>query len=420
MRGATRVLIAGAVVLLGAAAMALASGRLDGTPPGIHVAGAPEGPIAGPLRLEIAVDDASPGLGGWAALVDGQPVDTTLEDGVLTVATAGLADGPHSLLIEAWDRAWSPNLGDERIPFIVDHTPAEVRLARRSLTTAQGRAHALILQTTEPVAAPTGVFREAPVTFHALDDSQTLWRALAAVPIDARAGRKTLEVRVQDAAGHVTERSVPVAVVAGRFTRGGTIRLTAAQVDARKDEPAKQQMRAERDAAYAWEQPEQLWAGPLLRPVDGGRISSDFGRYRTYSDGKKSHHTGTDIAAATGTPVLSAGAGEVRFAGEQAIFGNVVIVHHGQGLSTSYNHLSAIHVAAGQRVARGEHVGDVGSTGQSTGPHLHWGVALHGTAVDGMPLLDDDLGPGVPPHWTHATGDGQLVPLRPDGGPSSP
>ena len=256
------------------------------------------------------------------------------------------------------------------------------------------------------------------MTFHPLDESSRLWRALAAVPIEARRGRKTLDIRVEDAAGHVTERSIPVAVVAGRFSRGGTIRLTARQVAARKDEPAKLQMRAERDEAYSWEQPRQLWTGPMIRPVEGGRISSGFGCYRTYSDGKKSHHTGTDIAAGRGTEVHSAAAGEVRFAGTQAIFGNVVIVNHGQGLSTSYNHLSAIHVELGQRVARGALVGEVGSTGQSTGPHLHWGVVLGGTAVDGMPLLDDDLGPGRTPHWTHATADGQLIPLRPDGGPA--
>ena len=420
MRGATRVLVASGAVLVGAAAMAAASGKLDTTPPDVEVAGAPDSPVAGTLALEIHLEDARPGVGGWAVMLDGQHIDAALEDGRLGIDTTTLEDGEHELLVESWDRAWSPNLGVARRTLVVDNAPPEIRLARRSLTTTQGRAHALIVQTTEPVDPPTGVFREAPVTFHPLDGSGTLWRALAAVPIEARKGRKTLEIRVEDVAGNATERSVPVAVVGGRFSRGGTIRLTAKQVAARKDEPAKLQMRAERDAAYAWEQAEQLWAGPMLRPVDGGRISSGFGRYRTYSDGKKSHHTGTDIAAARGTPVLSAGAGEVRLAGSQAIFGNVVIVHHGQGLSTSYNHLSAIHVETGQRVARGELLGEVGSTGQSTGPHLHWGVVLGGTAVDGMPLLDDDLGPGEPPHWTHATADGQLIPLRPDGGAAAP
>jgi murein DD-endopeptidase MepM/ murein hydrolase activator NlpD len=163
-------------------------------------------------------------------------------------------------------------------------------------------------------------------------------------------------------------------------------------------------MREERDAAYAWPHAAQLWRGPMLRPVERGRISSPFGKYRTYSDGKKSHHTGTDIAAPTGTPVLAANAGEVRFAGEQAIFGKVVIVHHGQGLSTSYNHLSRVDVAVGQRLTRGEPVGAVGTTGQSTGPHLHWGVIVGDVPVDGMPLLDDGLEPDEDTAWVAVGG----------------
>jgi len=413
MRARTRVLVAAGVVLVGTAGMAVGSGRLDAAPPTITRAAAPANPITGALELELGLADRRPGLGGHAVLVDGQRAAATWQDGQLLIETADLSEGEHRLLVEAWDRAWSPNLASEERTFIVDRTPPEVQLARRSLTTAQGRVHALIVRTTEPVSTPTGVFRAAPVTFHPLDQSRTLWRALAGVPIEARTGRKYLEIRVEDRAGQVTERTVPVAVMAGRFSRGGTIQLSATQVKARKNEPAKKRMRAERDAAYAWEQPEQLWSGTMVRPVDGGRISSSFGRYRTYSDGKKSHHTGTDIAAPTGTPVLAAGAGEVRFAGEQAIFGNVVIVNHGQGLSTSYNHLSAIHVAEGQRVTAGEHIGDVGTTGQSTGPHLHWGAVLGGTAVDGMPLLTDDLGLDETPHWTHATADGQLIPLAP-------
>ena len=414
MGGTKRISIAAGVVLLGTAAMAWGSGRLDRTAPVITVHTDSDRPVGDTLTLEVDLDDRTPGLGGHSVLVDGNPVEWRWEDRSLVIETSGLADGEHGLLIEAWDRAWSANLASAQHAFSVDRTPPEVQLARRSLNTSQGRAHALIVRTTEPVSTPTGVFRAAPVVFHPLDGSGTVWRALAGVPLDARTGRKYLEISVTDEAGLTTERTVPVAVMPGRFSRGGTIQLNAKQLAARKNKAANRRMRAEREAAYAWEHPEQLWSGPLVRPVDGGRISSGFGRYRTYSDGKKSHHTGTDIAARTGTPVMAAAAGEVRFAGEQAIFGNVVIVNHGQGLSTSYNHLSAIHVEQGQRVAAGEHVGDVGTTGQSTGPHLHWGVVLGGTAVDGMPLLEDDLGLHEPAHWTHATEGGQLIPLEPD------
>ena len=78
-------------------------------------------------------------------------------------------------------------------------------------------------------------------------------------------------------------------------------------------------------------------------------------------------------------------------AGWQAIFGNVVIVHHGQGLTTSYNHLDEVRVAVGEPVEGGDIIGLLGSTGQSTGPHLHWGVTVAETAVDPAEWLDAAL-----------------------------
>ena len=126
MRGSARVLLACGIVLLGAALMATASGRLDTTPPLVQLVDPPDGPRGGHLSLEVQVDDLRPGLGGWAALLDGQPIDTTSVDGRLEIDTTLLPDGEHALLIEAWDRAWSPNLGTAR------HTRRQKRwLARR-------------------------------------------------------------------------------------------------------------------------------------------------------------------------------------------------------------------------------------------------------------------------------------------------
>ena len=149
-------------------------------------------------------------------------------------------------------------------------------------------------------------------------------------------------------------------------------------------------MRKERDDVYRHKDPEQRWAGPMLRPT-GGRRTSAFGRYRTYSDGQRSYHTGTDLADVVGTPVAAAAAGVVRQAGWQHIFGNVVMLDHGQGVSTSYNHLSAVRVQVGDVVQAGDIVGEVGSTGQSTGPHLHWSLVVDGTAVDAEEWLTRDF-----------------------------
>ena len=103
--------------------------------------------------------------------------------------------------------------------------------------------------------------------------------------------------------------------------------------------------------------------------------------------GYRKFHTGIDIAVGYGVPIHSAGAGTVIYATWMGGYGNVIIVDHGDGLSTLYAHQSSLAVGNGARVARGQTVGYVGSTGFSTGPHLHFEVRVNGNPVDPMGYL---------------------------------
>jgi len=98
-------------------------------------------------------------------------------------------------------------------------------------------------------------------------------------------------------------------------------------------------------------------------------------------------HTGIDLRAAWGEPVAAAAAGRVIFAGPYGGYGNAVIIDHGGGMSTLYAHLSSIAVGYGETVTAGQTIGRVGSTGLSTGPHLHFEVRIDGQPVDPMPYL---------------------------------
>lgn len=121
--------------------------------------------------------------------------------------------------------------------------------------------------------------------------------------------------------------------------------------------------------------------GCAVRPVNAP-VTSPFGPRIHPITGERRMHEGMDFGAGSGTPIRSCRAGRVTFAGWQGGYGNVVIVDHGGGMSTVYAHQSSFAVSAGQSVSAGQVIGYVGSTGMSTGPHLHFEVRINGSPVD--------------------------------------
>ena len=129
----------------------------------------------------------------------------------------------------------------------------------------------------------------------------------------------------------------------------------------------------------------QWWETGYVMPVEG-RMSSPFG-WRNISVNGNRFHGGVDFAASPGSRVVAARSGRVARAGWWGTYGYVVVLDHGDGSETRYAHLSSYAVAAGDVVRQGDTVGGVGSTGASTGPHLHFEIRLNGSAVDPLPYL---------------------------------
>jgi len=126
---------------------------------------------------------------------------------------------------------------------------------------------------------------------------------------------------------------------------------------------------------------------PSIWPVDGKLESGFGGRRNPFGGSSYEFHDGQDIVVPSGTPVVAGAKGTVTFAGWQHGYGRLVEIDHGGGLTTRYGHLSEFDVEQGQEVARGEFIGRVGSTGRSTGPHLHYEVRINDNPVNPLQYL---------------------------------
>jgi murein DD-endopeptidase MepM/ murein hydrolase activator NlpD len=128
----------------------------------------------------------------------------------------------------------------------------------------------------------------------------------------------------------------------------------------------------------------------FIWPVQG-RLSSAFGWRNVSVDGNR-QHGGIDLAAPVGTPVHASRPGTVTVSGWVGAYGYAVYLDHGDGMETRYAHLSTVNVQHGQTVRQGDVLGEVGSTGASTGPHLHFEIRSAGVALDPLPLLETGSG----------------------------
>ncbi len=128
---------------------------------------------------------------------------------------------------------------------------------------------------------------------------------------------------------------------------------------------------------------------PSRNPLSAARLTSSYGMRDHPVLGRRKQHNGIDLAAPTGTPVYATADGIINRAERSGSYGLVIYIDHGSDLETRYAHLSQLSVGGGERVRKGDLVGYVGSTGRSTGPHLHYEVRVAGIAVDPVPYMQE-------------------------------
>jgi len=245
-----------------------------------------------------------------------------------------------------------------------------------------------------PDPAPAVMFEGQRVLVARVGDA---WQAVVGLPLSLRPGAHELAV----AQGEKSERSVAFRVGARKYATEHVTLANRRQVDPEPEDlrriAREQDLLARAFSTFSDFEPDGL----SFELPSGGRVSGGFGSRRILNNEPRQPHSGLDIAAPEGTPIVAPAAGVVLETGDFFFNGLSVVLDHGQGVVTMYNHLSRIDVIKGLRVARGEKIGEVGRTGRVTGPHLHWSVSLNNARVDPALFLSSETrkqgSPGLQP-----------------------
>jgi murein DD-endopeptidase MepM/ murein hydrolase activator NlpD len=261
----------------------------------------------------------------------------------------------------------------------------------------------VLITVSEATGAPSGALLGKPLRFWAAGPGR--WQALGALAVEAKAGRQEVALLADGARVRATfEVQKPV------------FRSTRLSVPERfLEPPASVRPRIDADnvalrQAYAQPFSPPRYQGAMRRPRHG-EVTGRYGDQRTYNGKVAGAHYGLDLDGAAGAPIEAAAAGQVVLARDCYMSGLTTVVWHGAGLYSVYLHQSKVEVQPGDEVAQGQRIGQVGSTGRSTGPHLHWGVKLDSLWVnpDSLVALALDGPPAEPP----APADPATAPVAP-------
>lgn len=245
--------------------------------------------------------------------------------------------------------------------------------------TGKGESKELALATLSIDPAATRAAADTIKPFLKIESRQALLAAVAQQQLQQRYSQTAKQVRKL---GISTSR-----LSRGASAMGGPL-VEATSAEARADLAADQQFRS---LFMTWKKLDRLEQGviaiPSVQPVAKLNFTSNFGIRSDPFRGTAAMHAGVDIPGPVGTPIYATADGVISHAGRQGGYGNLVEINHGKGIATRYGHLSKIMVGDNTRVKRGQLIALMGSTGRSTGPHLHYEVRIDGHAVNPVPFL---------------------------------
>ena len=258
----------------------------------------------------------------------------------------------------------------------------EVSLSPQQLIAFQGKAFSLHISSSIEVSSAAASFLDKAVPYY---PQGLQFRAVLGIPAETKPGIYPLIVKVESPLGtRLIKQSLTIKKTYFPAEYGRIGNATFSLLKWVAEDQAKLTNILTREAGA------QYWSGKFNVPTLG-KYTSPFGAHRVFNGAMIGFHRGQDIAGPVGSQIRAANAGVVAMAEKLKVHGNTIVLDHGQGIYTLYNHLSKMVVKAGDRVWKGEIIGRMGSTGFSTGSHLHWGVSIHDERVDPISFSKLDI-----------------------------
>ncbi|NTW76707.1 MAG: M23 family metallopeptidase [Syntrophaceae bacterium] len=346
----------------------------------------------------------------------------------LTIDTTVLKlhDGPATIKFTAADHALFKNENILSRPVTIDTIPLQIFPLNPVNHANQGGTCFIAFRTSKPTAA-AGVYVDSTFTpgYAASNDNKTTTVVYFPIPLDAANAKTTIKAFARDAAGNESMISIPCLIKEKKF-RADKMNLNDAFLQQKMPEfqvmvPSLRgktpletfiyvngQMRSDNfrtiQSFCQKSSPTKLWDGIFLRMSNASPMAL-FGDKRTYVVGSnavgESVHGGVDLASTMHAPIEAANNGIVVFAGALGIYGNAVIIDHGQGLSSLYSHLSSINTTVGKTVKKQELIGYSGLSGLAGGDHLHFSILVGGQFVNPQEWWD--------PHWINDNVNKKMV-----------
>jgi murein DD-endopeptidase MepM/ murein hydrolase activator NlpD len=234
------------------------------------------------------------------------------------------------------------------------------------------------------IASLRAQFLGGLVDFFSAEDG---YYALLAADMEQQTSRSTpLDVFVTYLDGTRETISTTVEIPVGAFIRQN-VTLAPDKVYLLDVETERNEL-AQLESIFANVTEQKMWDSTGFQLPILSTLTSPFGAFRTFNNTVNTRHTGWDIQATMGTPVMAAAGGKVVFSAPLQIRGNHVVIDHGYGVYSTYSHMSVVHVTRGETVSKGQIIGEVGANGRTSGPHFHWEIAVNGHFIDSVQFIE--------------------------------